>query len=175
MIPSQTRLEISARVDQGAGADAARVTVPSVGGAIRVRSAEDQLVIEALGVDLAPIDVPPTVIAGGLRLTGLHLALAAPVATHDLMWSTDDDAALASVALELDLDWAIDTGRGAYPLTRQRLGPIAAVVAIGREGDAVTLDLDAWAPGPAWSWAGIVGLDDLSLSLIGIEDSAERL
>lgn len=175
VIPAQTRLEVSARVDQGAGAEAARVTVPSVGGVIRVRGADDQLAIEALGLDLVPIEVPSTVIAGGLRLTGVHLALVAPAVTRDLMWSVDDDAALGSVALELDLDWAIDTGRGAYPLARQRLGPIAAVVAIGREGEAVTLDLDAWAPGPAWSWAGIVGVDDLSLSLTGVEDGGAAI
>lgn len=166
---ARTQVDVSARVDRGAGAVVARVTVPVRGGAVETRGAGDQLVLEAVAVDLTPIEVPATVVPGGLRLTGIHLGLAAPAPTRDLTWSVDGLAAIGSVPLALDLDWAIDTGGGAYPLARQRLGPIPAVVAIGREGDAITLDLVAAAPGPLWSWAGIVGLGDLSLSLAARE------
>jgi hypothetical protein len=122
-----------------------------------------QLVVTGFGVGVDPIEIPESVFGKPAQLKDIRVTLTnRPVA---LTTWTDDDDASASVMLDLDLAWSIAVEGGVAPLGTQHLPPIRVDVNLSGGGDHIdgTIVLDA--KGELWSWAGLMKLTELQLSL----------
>jgi hypothetical protein len=162
--PQQSTVQLEASIDRGDLALASHLTLPIDGGHAEVVAVGDQLEISTLDLELSPVEVPTTIVSGGIRLTGVRLGLPQPAYIGDAVWVDDDDVT-ATTKLALDLDWSLDLGGNTWPLATQRLPDFETTIAIGRNGDAVTLDVVTTASGVQWSWADIVAFGDVTIEV----------
>jgi hypothetical protein len=165
IVPAQTSVEMDARVDRGDGSESSHVDLPVVSGRAELVAAGDQLQLSGLILDLAPVQVPASIVPGGLTLTDLHLKLAAPVQTSDAVWSDGDDHLSADVRLSLDLVWSVQLSGKTYRLSDQRIDDLDVGVTVDRVNDRITFDAGGLASGARWSWADIVVFENLSVTL----------
>jgi hypothetical protein len=114
-----------------------------------------------VGVD--PIDIPESVFGRPAQLRDVRITLAT-AANANTMWTTEDDAT-AKVTLALDLSWSIAVNGGVAPLGTQHLPPIDVALSFTGSGDHVDGTFDLHAMGELWSWAGLMKLTELQLSL----------
>jgi hypothetical protein len=104
--------------------------------------------------------VPPT----GLHLTGVVVRTRAVHECEWVTWAPDGDACSAGIPAVLYLDWsAVMTDGEVYPLATQELAPMDLWVDLAGDDAGIAGDLVVVAPGPLWSWAGIVEFRDLEL------------
>jgi hypothetical protein len=131
-----------------------------------VRAAIDdrgQLVIDQLDIAVAPI-VLDGVFQKPAALHGVRLRLVES-ARSAATWATADDAT-ATLSMELDLDWSIVLDGGEpYPLATQHLPTMTVDVVLAGSGDHIDARIDLAAEGELWSWADIVQITELTLSL----------
>lgn len=120
--------------------------------------------VSELLLNLQPIDIPESVFGKPARLTDVRLQLKAPTAATDAQWADADDAT-ATTKLELDLSWSIAINGSATPLGAQHLPPVPVVLGLSGTGAHIDAGLSAHATGTVWSWAGLLELDDLDLTL----------
>ena len=169
-----TRLTVSAAASSGTitarrythdGWQVADVAVPIANGElVATASAAGELELATLIVDAAPIDIPSSVFGTPAQLRDVVLVLAAkPAVTTS--W-TDADDATATAMVDLDLMWTLFVNGGATPLGTQHLPPIAVDLALAGSGDHVDASIDLHATGELWSWAGLIQLADLKLTLV---------
>ena len=127
------------------------------------------LAITALDIELQPIELPADILgqAAELRDVKLGLASAPGIAAA---WSDDDDAS-ANATVDLALDWTLAVNGNASPLgTEQLQGVTLAITLAGGAGEPVTATIDASGTGELWSWADLVKLEGLSLSLAAVSN-----
>jgi len=131
--------------------------------------ANGALDIALFEIELQPIDLPADVLGQPAQLRDIRVELAGEPAVA-ASWTDDDDAtAIATVALSLD--WTLAVNGGAAPLGTQQLQGVSLAIALGGGGGApVTATIDASAMGELWSWADLVRLEGLALSLQGISN-----
>ena len=139
------------------------VTITS--GELVVKSTDDQLTAQKFDVALAPIDLPDSVFGKPAQLTDVRVMLAS--ATSATATWTDTDDATATIPLKLDLAWSIAINGGSTQLGAQHLPVIPLDVVLTGAGDHVAASLDLHADGTLWSWAGLIELTQLDLSLAG--------
>ncbi len=125
--------------------------------------ADGQLAIDQFSLNVAPIDIPPSVFGKPVELKDIRLVLAAP-ATATTTWSDDDDAA-ATVMMSLDLQWTLVVDGNSAPLGGQHLPPIAVDVTLSGTGADVEAAISANAMGDLWSWADLFKLEAMTLQL----------
>ena len=131
--------------------------------------ASGALDVAMLDLELQPIELPPDVLGqpAELRDVRLQLANAPSIAAA---W-TDDDDATATTTVDLTLDWTLAVGGNASPLgTEQLQGVTLAFALAGGSGAPVTATIDANGAGELWSWADVVKLEGLALSLEAISN-----
>lgn len=164
VVPASSGVALRAELDRGDHVDAGRVAIAVTRGSLWTRTAGNQLVIDSLALELAPVDLPADVLEGA-RLTDLRLRLPAAVYTRDARWHDDDNGCDATATAALELDWSLELDGKSYPLAPQRIDGIDLAMMIGRDGDAVTLDVGAMGSGTRWSWADLVWFDDLTVTI----------
>jgi hypothetical protein len=124
-----------------------------------------ELRLDDLVVALSPIDLPESVFGKPAQLRHVKLALAQP-ATTAVTWTDDDDATADDLAVQLDLSWSIFIDGGDVPLGTQHLAPLPVMLSLaGGAGDHVEASIGVDASGTLWSWAGLLEVKGLALSL----------
>ena len=125
--------------------------------------ASGKLAITALEIDLGTIDIPPTVFGKPAQMRDVKLAMSgAPDVTTT--WSDSDDAT-ATAMVALDLSWTLAVNNGTTPLGTQSLAPMPVDVTLTGTGDQVDATIAIQKTGDLWSWADLVKLGDLTLTL----------
>lgn len=124
----------------------------------------DQLALDGLEVALAPIALPDAVFGQPARLTDLTLALATDGATAMTTWN-GPNAAHASLTTTLRLSWSLDTGGRITPLGPVTLRGLPIDLEVAGDPTRVTAELALHADGRFWSWAGLIELHDLALTM----------
>jgi len=119
-----------------------------------------RVVVTELGLGFAPLALPT---ANATQLTHVRLALDAP-ATATTTWR-DADSARATTSLALALSWELTVDGASSPLSDQAFPAVPLALALDGDGASVAGALTIDAPGKLWSWASLVELDDLSLTL----------
>ena len=122
-----------------------------------------QLGLVELGATVDPIEIPPDVFGKPARLQDLRVRLASQTTTMTT-W-TDADDATATAVIDVDVSWSIAIGDTALPLATQHLKGLPAELSITGGGDHVDATLSLHGSGELWTWADLVKLTDLQLTL----------
>lgn len=120
------------------------------------------LLVERLELDLAPIELPPSLIHDA-ALTEIHVSLAAPTRA-DATW-IDANEGRAETRLPIELSWSLTIEDSTSPVGAPTLPPVPMQLSL-YGGDEVHAELRLVAPGELWSWADLVRLEDLQLILV---------
>jgi hypothetical protein len=133
---------------------------------------DGKLAVSQFEVGVNDIAIPESVFGKPAQLTDVTVML--PHTTlADVSWQGDDDAT-ATLTLALDLQWTFVIDGNAAPLGAQHLPPVTVDVAITGGGDHVDASLALDATGELWSWADLLKLTELELSLsAGTLDDSE--
>jgi hypothetical protein len=119
--------------------------------------------LATFSVGVAPIEIPQEVFNKSAQLSDVRIALTAP-AMGAVTWS-GDDAATARLPMTLDLGWSITVNGGKTPLGSQHLPPVDVDVTLAGDGDHVEASVALATSGELWSWAGLLQLSHLELTL----------
>jgi hypothetical protein len=119
--------------------------------------------IEHLAVDLDPIAIPKSVFGYEAQLTDVHLQAERPVGVVT-QWSGDDEAR-ATAQVELALSWSLSIKGKTEPLGDVKLPPVPIELVLTGDGASVHAEVRVTSKGMFWSWADLVKLEDLSLTL----------
>lgn len=141
------------------------VELAITGGELAV-SANDggRVALDAVAVDLAPIALSAEVFDEPTRLVDLHAELAADPPLADTTW-TNADAGTARTTIALELSWSLEVSDRITPLGPVTLSGLPVELELTGTGDHVDARLALQSDGTLWSWAGLIELADLSLSL----------
>lgn len=155
---------VTARRRGGDGWIAGSTTLAIEHGYLRAALDDDgRLAIDQLEIAIAPIALDG-VFERPAQLQDVRVRLREPV-RGDVTWTSVDDAS-ATVDMAFDLDWAITfAGDDPYPLATQHISVDAVAVELGGYGDHVDARLTIDASGELWSWADLVQITDLALSV----------
>jgi hypothetical protein len=125
--------------------------------------AQGRIVVTAFDLGVGTIDIPASVVGTAAQLTNvrLHLDAAPPAPTT---WADDDDAS-ATTTFDVTVNWSLMVNGSATMLGPQKLTNLPGTLVLGTDGVKVDGSLDVEAAGDVWSWADLVKLSDLSLSL----------
>ena len=122
------------------------------------------IALDRFAIALAPIEIPDDVFGKPAQLQDVAVELAAP-ASSDAQWQ-GNDSATAMLSLVLDVRWAIAIDGGVTPLGTLHLPAIPLTLALSGDGTTVDASLGLAADGELWSWAGLIQLAGLELSLV---------
>lgn len=125
--------------------------------------ANGKLELQRLSVDLGPIEIPKSVLGYAAQLTDVHLESKRPVVVAT-SWSGDDEAR-ATVPVELSLSWSLTIDGKTSPLGAPNLPPVPVELVLTGDGADIRAEAHAVAPGTFWTWADLVKLENLSLTL----------
>jgi len=140
-------------------------TITISSGELIVKLAGDQLSAQLFDLSLDPIDLPDSVFGKPAQLTDVRVTLATSASATPTWIGTDD--VTATIPLKLDLGWSISINGGVTQLGAQHLPVIPLDVMLTGGGDHVDAVLGLHADGTLWSWAGLIELSKLDLSLAG--------
>jgi hypothetical protein len=121
------------------------------------------LTLDQLVVSLSDIEIPEEVFKKPAQLADVKLTLTKST-TADVQWTSDDDATM-TLTLALDFDWSIAVNGNNTPLGTQHLPPVMVDVALTGAGDHIDASASLHAEGELWSWAGLIEMTKLDLSL----------
>jgi len=150
------------RTSDGWVAGEVALTVNS-GQLVASADARGQIAIQHLEVELGPISIPKSVLGYEAQLTGIHLQADRPAGVVTT-W-TDDDEAHATAQLELALTWSLTIDGKTSPLGAPKMPAVPVELAFTGDGEAVHAEARVLSTGMFWSWADLVKLEDLHLSL----------
>jgi hypothetical protein len=134
-------------------------------GELIVKLTGDQLSAQMFDLSFDPIELPDSLFGMPAQLTDVRVTLASS-ASATAAW-TDSDDATSTIPLKLDLGWSISINGGVSQLGAQHLPVIPLDVMLTGAGDHVDATLDLRGDGTLWSWAGLIELSQLELSLAG--------
>lgn len=162
--PAASGGSITAQRRTTSGWEAATVALTVRNGEL-VATANDRgaIIIERVALDLGPIEIPRSVLGFPAQLTDVHLASKRPVEIRTA-WTGDDDAT-AAAAIELELTWSLTVDGQSTPLGAPALPPMPVSLQLHGDGATIRADAHALAAGVVWSWADLVKLEDLDLTL----------
>jgi hypothetical protein len=162
LAPNQSTGSVEAQRWAGDGWHAGTAPLQLTSGELEVSTDPDgHIVVSDFSVGFAPIALP----LGGAALSQVRLELVPP-AIANTAWLGDDEAT-ARVLLDLELAWSLTVDGNSAPLGDQHLPPISVALVFDGSGTAVDTSMALAAPGTFWSWAGLLELADLRLSLAG--------
>lgn len=125
--------------------------------------ARGAITIERLAIELGAIQIPRSVLGYEAQLTGVHLQAVRPAGVVTAWTGADEASATAELALELT--WSLTIDGTTSPLGAPKLPPVPIELALTGDGSAVHAEARVRSAGTLWSWADLVKLEDLSLSL----------
>lgn len=144
-------------------------TLDIVGGDLVLSERADHtLLLESLEVRLADA-VVPTQGQTELRITGIRLSLAEPVAI-DATWPAAGEHAFARVPVVLTLDWKLEGASGrAWPLATQQLEGMTLYVHVDGDRPQWVTEVLGYHGGTFWEWSGIYAMSDAIVKLKATE------
>lgn len=140
-------------------------TINISSGELFVKVTGDQLTAQMFDLSLDPIELPDSLFGKPAQLTDVRVTLAT-AASATATWMGSDDAT-ATIPLKLDLGWSLSVNGGVSQLGAQHLPVIPLDVMLTGGGDHVDATLGLRGDGTLWSWAGLIELSQLELSLDG--------
>lgn len=168
VLADRAAISLEVHIRRGDGWDAHTVAPALSHGTLSVSAQPDgtiQLGAASLRFDdilVGDKGVPPT----GLHLTDVVVQTRAVHECEWVTWAPDGDACSAGIPAVLHLDWSMVMTDGVvYPLATQELEPMDFWLDLTRDEDGIAGALAVVAPGPLWTWAGLVEFRDLELSV----------
>jgi len=131
-----------------------------------VATADDatgDITIQKLSLVLEPIEIPASVFNREASLSHVRAELTKP-AVVTTTW-TDDNTAHLTTTLDLEFAWSLTVEGNTSGLGAPDLPPLTVSIDVTGDGSSVHADVDAGAGGELWSWAGLIKLEDLALTL----------
>jgi hypothetical protein len=122
-----------------------------------------EVTIEKLSIALEPIEIPASVFNREASLSHVRAELETP-AIVKTTW-TDDNTAHLTAMLDLAFSWSLTVEGNTSGLGAPDLPPLALEIEVTGNGSVVRAHVDAGAGGELWSWAGLLKLEDLALTL----------
>jgi len=122
-----------------------------------------RLTMSTFEVKVMPIDIPEEVFKKPAQLTDVKLVLT-HAATGETTW-TSDDAATATLNLDLDFQWTIKIDGNKTPLGTQHMPTMPINVTLSGDGELIDASLALHAEGELWDWAGLLQMTALQMSL----------
>ena len=155
---------VAERKSEGAWIEGA-VDLPYANGELVLASdGADGIILDDLQLTFAPILIPPTVFAGKMaELRDVRVDLEDAVRAT-AVWDGDDKVTLTA-ALPLILHWSISIEGGTTPLGTPTLPAVPVQLTLTGADAHAEATLLGHAPGELWTWAGLVRLRDLDLSV----------
>jgi hypothetical protein len=125
-------------------------------------------------VDVQPIALPTSVVGTAATLEDVGLRLVTPTLAN-ATWVDPDDGT-ATVALVFELQWSIEVNGDLIPLGAPQLPPLPTTVTLAGSGETVDATIgiatpSSSAPGDLWTWADLLQLNAIELSLTATSDS----
>lgn len=122
-----------------------------------------EVTIEKLSIALDPIEIPASVFNREASLSHVRAELERP-ALVTTTW-LDDNTAHLTATLDLAFAWSLTVEGNTSGLGAPDLPPLTIEVDVTGNGATVHADVRAGAGGELWSWAGLLKLSDLALTL----------
>lgn len=120
--------------------------------------------VEALQLTFKPLQLPQGLFgAQTAELTNVRLDLTKAARTP-AQW-TDNNTATFTAMLDVEIHWSLELDGSPAPLGSPKLPPVPVEIRLGGDGAEVTAELGLHASGELWSWAGLVKLRELQLSV----------
>lgn len=140
------------------------IAIAIANGELDVHAAADgTLSFDGFAIKVDQIDIPESVFGKAAELRDVRLVLSgAPAVTTT--WVDDNDA-LATAKVSLDLSWSLFVDGAGAPLGTQHLGPLPFDLALTGSGDQVNAKIALHASGDLWTWASLLKLTGLDLDL----------
>jgi hypothetical protein len=173
-LEAPTRLQVAAAESGGAitaerkvgmGWEIGLVDLGIENGELIVSSdARDALTVEGLQIVFKPLDIPQGVFGGthaqliNVRIDLMNEHRAAAV------WTSDDEVHLTAM-LDITLHWTLSLDGSPAPLGSPALPPVPVEIVLTGDGEHISAEVRAHAPGELWSWAGLIKLSELTLVL----------
>lgn len=124
-----------------------------------------QLKLGSFELHVDPIEIPPSVFGTAAQLKDVQLTLDGDPTAQHATWIDDDDATVTAM-INLDLSGAISVGGGsALGLGTVHLPPMVVDLLFTGSGEHVNAIASLHAIGALWSWAGLLELTELRLSI----------
>lgn len=125
---------------------------------------EDTLSIDGLQVSFKPLQIPAGVFGSkDAQLTHVRIDLKTDLRAP-AEWISDDEVHLQA-SLDLALAWELTLDGTPAPLGSPKLPLVPVEIVLTGNGEQITAEVSAHAPGELWSWAGLVKLSELQLVL----------
>jgi hypothetical protein len=156
------------RTGDGWVAGAVDLTVQS-GQLVATADSHGSILIQHLEVALGPIEIPKSVLGYEAQLTNIHLQASKPAGVVTT-W-TGDDEAHATAQVELELSWSLTIDGKTSPLGAPKVPAVPIEFVFTGDVTAVRVAAHALSTGMFWSWADLVKLEDLKLSLNAATDT----
>lgn len=122
------------------------------------------LTVDGLQVSFKPLQIPPGVFGGkDAQLTHVRIDLKNELRAP-AEWVSDDEVHFQA-NLDLALAWELTLDGTPAPLGSPKLPLVPVEIVLTGNGEQVTAEISAHAPGELWSWANLVKLSELQLVL----------
>ncbi len=156
---------ITAERKVGTGWSAGMVELGIENGELIVSSTSgDTLTVDGFQVMFKPLDIPEGVFGDSrAQLSDVRLDLMAE-ATTPAEWTSSNEVHLTAL-LDITLSWKLSFGGAPAPLGSPELPKVPVEIVLTGDGDKISAEVRATAPGELWTWAGLVRLSELSLVL----------
>jgi hypothetical protein len=126
--------------------------------------ARNALTVDGLQVSFKPLQIPAGVFGGkDAQLTHVRIDLKTELRAA-AEWVNDNEVHLQA-NLDIALSWELALDGTPAPLGSPKLPLVPVEIVLTGNGEQVTAELHAHAPGELWSWAGLVKLSELQLVL----------
>jgi len=126
--------------------------------------AHDALTIDGFQISFKPLEIPQGVFGGThAQLTNVRIDLMNEQRTP-AVWTSDNEVHLTAM-LDITLSWTLSLDGAPAPLGSPKLPPVPVEIVLTGDGEQVSAELRAHAPGELWSWAGLIKLSELQLIL----------
>ncbi len=174
-LEDQTRLLVTASASGGAITASRHVAGGEwVGGTVDLliengellvsSDAANALTVDGLQVSFEPLQIPPGVFGGkDAQLTHVRIDLKNELRAP-ATWVDDNEVHLQA-NLDLALSWGLTLDGTPAPLGSPKLPLVPVEIVLSGNGDEVSAQVHAHAPGELWSWASLVKLSELQLVL----------
>ncbi len=126
--------------------------------------APNGLTLDGLQVSFLPLQIPAGVFGGkDAKLTHVRIDLKNQLRAP-ATWTSDDEVHLQA-DLDLALAWELTLDGSPAPLGSPKLPRVPVDLVLTGNGEQVSAEIHAHAPGELWSWANLVKLSELQLVL----------
>lgn len=174
LLEAPTRLQVAATESGGSitaerkvgtGWDAGLVDLQIENGELIVSSdARDALTLEGMQIVFKPLEIPSGVFGDThAQITDVRIDLMRET-TAAAVWTSDNEARVTAM-LDITLSWTLTLGGWPTPLGSPKLPPVPVELVLTGDGEHITADVRAHAAGELWTWAGLIKLSELELSV----------